>query len=162
MSFENGGRAGADEPAIRLHGTCVAVGGKAVVLRGPPGAGKSDLAFRLVAGPPPAGQPPARLVADDQVAVTREAGALVARCPANTAGLLEIRGVGIRRAPSVAQADLALLVDLVPADCIDRLPPEPLPTQPILGVSVPTARLAPFEASAPLKLRALLGAWAKD
>lgn len=145
--------------AVRMHATCVAIGRKGALLRGPPGSGKSDLALRLIAEPAPEGQHPAYLVADDQVALSLENGRLVARAPQPIAGLLEIRGVGIRRVPSALEAEAALIVDLVAPDAVLRLPPLPLPTEEVLGVPVPTAKLAPLEASAPLKLRALLGAW---
>jgi serine kinase of HPr protein (carbohydrate metabolism regulator) len=145
--------------AVRMHATCVAIGGKGALLRGPPGSGKSDLALRLIAGPPPEGQRAAYLVADDQVALSRENDRLIARAPQAIAGLLEIRGVGIRRVPSTEAAQVALIVDLVSRDTVLRLPPEPLPTEDLLGLPFPVAKLAPFEASAPLKLRALLGAW---
>jgi len=159
MPSDGSERGEAGPLATRVHGTCVAIGEKSVLLRGPPGAGKSDLAFRLIAGPPPEAQASARLVADDQVVLAQENGRLVARAPQAIAGLLEIRGVGIRRIPWVAQSELALLIDLVAAEEVLRLPSEPPTTEAILDVQVPAARLAPFEASAPLKLRALLGAW---
>jgi len=145
--------------ALQMHATCVAIGGQGVLLRGPPGAGKSDLALRLIAGPPPEGQQCAYLVADDQVSLTREDDRLIARPPQPIAGLLEIRGVGIRRLPSVPMASIAVIADLVPPDAVPRLPPEPLPIEDLLGLPFPVARLAAFEASAPLKLRALLGGW---
>ncbi len=145
--------------AVRMHATCVAVGGQGVLLRGPPGSGKSDLALRLIAGPPPEGHRAAYLVADDQVALSRNKDRLIASAPQAIAGLLEIRGVGIRRVPTVDQTQVALIVDLVTPDAVLRLPPHPLPSEDVLGLTVPTAKLTPFEASAPLKLRALLGAW---
>ncbi len=145
--------------AVQIHATCVAIGGKGALLRGPPGSGKSDLALRLIAGPPPEGQRPAYLVADDQVTLSLENRRLIARAPRPIAGLLEIRGVGIRRLPSIEAAEVALIVDLAPRDAVLRLPPEPLPTKDLMGLPFPVAKLAPFEASAPLKLRALLGAW---
>jgi len=151
--------AGARHPVFRMHATCVAIGGHGVLLRGPPSTGKSDLALRLIAETPPPAEPPAYLVADDQVEITRDGKNLTARAPEPIAGMLEIRGVGIRRVPSVPQVPVALIVDLVPRDAIPRLPPEPSPTEDILGLPVRTARLTPFEASATLKLRALLGAW---
>ncbi len=154
--------AGAAAPHVRMHATCVAVGRHAALLRGPPGAGKSDLALRLIAGPAPRGEPEAFLVADDQVALSREGYRLVARAPENIAGLIEIRGVGIRRMPSVSAAPVALIVDLVAREDLVRLPPDPPPTEEVLGIALPTARLAPFEASAPLKLRLLMGAWRTD
>jgi serine kinase of HPr protein (carbohydrate metabolism regulator) len=156
---DNGSGAAAHGGGLRVHATCVAIGERGVLLRGPPGAGKSDLALRLIAGPPPTGEPEAFLVADDQVVLTREGDTLVARAPENIAGLMEIRGVGIRRVPCVAAATVALIVDLVAREALVRLPPDPLPTEDMLGIALPSARLAPFESSAPLKLRMLMGAW---
>lgn len=149
------------EPAdasLRMHATCVAFAGKAVLLRGPPGAGKSDLALRLIAGPTPDGAPPAALVADDQVAITRNGVRLTVRAPETIAGMLEVRGVGIRQVRAVPEAAVALIVDLVASEAIPRLPPDPLPSEDILGLPVSTTRLAPFEPSAPVKLRLLMGA----
>jgi RNase adaptor protein for sRNA GlmZ degradation len=135
-------------PILRLHATCVALGGAAVLLRGPSGAGKSDLALRLIADG-------ARLVADDQVELWAEDGRLLARAPAAIAGLMEVRGVGIVPAPALAAAPVELLADLVAAP--ERLPEPGVET--ILGVAIRRIELAPFEPSAPAKLRlALAGA----
>ncbi len=145
--------------ALLVHATCVAIGERGVLFRGPPGYGKSDLALRLIAGPPPSGELAALLVADDHVAVSREGDKLFARAPATIAGMMEIRGVGIRRVPAVSAAAVVLIVDLAMREAVLRLPPDPLPTEDILGLRLPVARLSPFEASAPLKVRALLGTW---
>ena len=77
----------------------VLVGARAVLIRGPAGAGKSRLALELIqaAAAGPAGL--RRLIADDRVHVAAAHGRLIARAPANLAGLLEIRGIGIRRLP---------------------------------------------------------------
>jgi HPr kinase/phosphorylase len=132
---------------IRVHGTTVAVEGEAVLLRGPPGSGKSDLALRLIdAG--------ARLVADDQTELTRAAHGLVARAPATIAGRMEVRGVGILRVPTVSSAPLRLVVDLVAPERVERLP-EPQFCE-YLQCSLPLLALAPFEASAPAKIRLAL------
>lgn len=134
-----------------VHATAVAVGGRAVLLRGAPGAGKSDLALRLIdAG--------GELIADDQCELRRSAAAVVVRSPAPLAGLIEVRGIGILRLPAVADIPLALIADLVSRDAVERLP-DPR-TETILGVGVPAIRIAPFEASAPAKLRAALRALA--
>ncbi len=129
----------------QVHGTCVEISGLGVLLRGAPGAGKSDLALRLIDGG-------ARLVADDRVDLALEEGAVVARAPAIIAGRLEVRGVGIVRVPTVAAAALGLVVDLVPAETVPRLPEDGEAWE-ILGRPVPRLRLAPFEASAPAKVR---------
>lgn len=130
-----------------IHGTCVAIGGRGILIRGGSGAGKSDLALRLIAEG-------ARLVADDQVLVGRVAGRLVARAPEPIRGLIEVRGVGLVPAPTAASARLALVVDLAPAGSVPRLP-EPRSTR-IDGIDIPVAALAPFEASAPIKVRLAL------
>ena len=151
---------GADgEGCVRLQATAVTIAGTTALLRGPPGAGKSDLALRLIAERPPEGEPPARLLADDQVIIARDGNTLTARAPDPIAGLIEIRGVGIRRVPSVSDARVGLIIDLIAREAVPRLPPDPLPTEDILGLPVPVAKLSPFEASAPLKVRALLGIW---
>jgi RNase adaptor protein for sRNA GlmZ degradation len=141
------------ETSERIHGTCIAIAGAAAILRGPSAAGKSDLALRLI-------EAGARLVADDQVLVTLEADRLVARAPAALAGRIEARGIGIVGVPTQAAAPVALLADLVAADRIDRLP-EPV-RETLLGVSLPRIALAPFEASAPAKLRLALAGAARD
>lgn len=129
---------------IRVHGTCVALDGGGVLLRGPPGSGKSDLGLRLIDGG-------ALLVADDQTELRRLEGIIVASAPATIAGRMEVRGIGILPCPSIARARLRLVIDLVAADAVDRLPePE---TCRYLDCAVPLLRLAPFEASAPAKIR---------
>lgn len=138
-----------------VHATCVALPQgrgrwRAVLLRGPSGAGKSDLAVRLIdAG--------ARLVADDQTRLSRRGRQLMARAPATIAGLIEVRGVGIVKLPPrqrLASAGVALLVDLVAPDRIERLP-EPR-REVLFEVSLPVLELAPLEASAVAKLRLAL------
>ena len=81
----------------QVHGTCVAVAGVGVLLRGPPGSGKSDLALRLI-------DRGAELVADDRVTLRREDDGIVASAPASLAGLIEVRGVGVARVPAIARA----------------------------------------------------------
>jgi len=136
--------------ALRPHGTVAARAWRAVLLRGPSGAGKSDLALRLI-------EAGGRLVADDQTRIARHGQALLASAPAALAGLMEVRGVGILKlslGQLLSQAPLSLVVDLVPPDRIERLP-EPA-RETVLGVDLPVLALAPFEASAPAKLRLAL------
>jgi serine kinase of HPr protein (carbohydrate metabolism regulator) len=142
----------ADAPEQTTHGTAIAAGGRAALIVGPSGAGKSDLALRCMAlAPSPLIPEPARLVADDRVLVTFEGGRLRVAAPATIRGRLEVRGLGIVEVASVDSADLVLVVDLAEAGPIERLP-DPAPRRAIQGVSLPVLRLAPFEASAPVKL----------
>lgn len=128
---------------IRVHGTAVAVDGVGVLIRGIPGAGKSDLALRLLdAG--------AVLVADDQVEIAAEDGGLTARVPEAIAGLIEVRGLGIFRLPH-APARLGLVVDLVAGALVERLP-EAAETV-FLGIALPRIVLDPGPASAAAKVR---------
>ena len=115
-----------------IHASAVARDGRAVLLLGPPGSGKSDLALRLVA----AGW---QLVADDRVVLTPVADGLIASAPARLAGLIEVRGVGI--VPEATHsAAVALALDLGRAP--ERLP-EP-DWMGLAGVSVPVLGFDPF------------------
>jgi serine kinase of HPr protein (carbohydrate metabolism regulator) len=136
---------------IRVHATSVALDGGGVLLRGPSGSGKSDLALRLI-------DQGARLVADDQTELERVGGVLEMRAPATIAGRIEVRGLGIIRVPALAMAPLRLVVDLVAPESVERFP-EPQFCA-LLEVSVPLLRLAPFAASAAAKLRLALRAYA--
>jgi HPr kinase/phosphorylase len=115
-----------------MHGSCVSRGGNAVLVVGPPGSGKSDLVLRLIARG-------FDLVADDQVDI-RDG---VVSCPAELAGLLEARGLGIVRLPYCREARLALVVDL--GTPTDRMP-TPL-SHPEL--ELPVVRVDAAAASAP-------------
>jgi serine kinase of HPr protein (carbohydrate metabolism regulator) len=143
----------ADAPeAQTTHGTAIAMGGHAALIVGPSGAGKSDLALRCLAlAPSPLLPEPARLVADDRVILSPQGGRLRASAPATIRDRLEVRGLGILEIPCVESADLVLVVELAEPAAIERLP-DPPPQRAFLGVSLPVLRLAPFEASAPVKL----------
>lgn len=130
-----------------MHATAVAIGGRAVLLRGPSGSGKSDLALRLIdAG--------GRLVADDYSQLQREKDAILVRAPKPISGLIEVRGIGILKVDAVPEAPLALIADLVAPQHVERLP-EPC-SETIFGLSIPLVAIAPFEASAAAKLRLAL------
>ena len=135
---------------LLIHATAVAIDGRAVLLRGSSGAGKSDLGLRLIdAG--------AGLVADDQTELFRRGDRLFARAPGPIAGLIEVRGIGIIRMEALAEAPVALLVDLVSGKPVERLP-EPS-NEALLGLAVPRIAAAPFEASAAAKIRLALRAF---
>jgi serine kinase of HPr protein (carbohydrate metabolism regulator) len=129
------------------HGTCVVIAGRGILLRGPSGSGKSDLALRLIDGG-------ARLVADDQVSLRIVRGKLVAEAPTALRGLIEARGIGIVPVKTAARATLSLVVDLVAAKDVPRLP-EPSSVC-IHGIDLPHVLLAPFEGSAVIKVRLAL------
>ena len=129
---------------LLVHATAIAMEGDAVLLRGPPGAGKSDLALRLIEGG-------ARLVADDQTLLRRVDNHVLVRAPAAIAGLIEVRGVGVVRVDSLEEAPLALVVDLVPSAQVERIPDNRFEV--VLGLTIPQMALAPFEVSATAKLR---------
>lgn len=132
---------------IRIHGTAIALGSDGVLLRGPSGSGKSDLALRLIdAG--------GVLIADDQTELRDIGGTVRLSAPPTIAGRMEVRGVGIVEVPSRASAPLRLVADLVPPDRVERLP-EPAWCR-YFGYDFPLLALTPFEVSAPAKLRAAL------
>ncbi len=129
------------------HGTCIFVAGTGVLLRGPSGRGKSDLAFRMIESGD------AILVADDQTRLRRIDDRLMASPPHQLAGLIEVCGLGILSRPHHKTCRIGLVIDLVDRKDVPRLP-EPR-TVDIMGVTVPNVRLCAFDASAPAKVVAL-------
>jgi HPr kinase/phosphorylase len=130
-----------------LHASCVAIGGRGVLLTGASGAGKSDLALRLI-------DRGAVLVGDDGVVVTARDGRLFAASGPNIAGRIEVRGIGIVTQPYLAEAPLALCVAL--DQPVPRMPDEPLTLRLIEGVGLPAIALDPHAASAPVKVEKAL------
>lgn len=138
------------DDALR-HATAIASAGHGVLITGPSGSGKSDLALRMIAWPPAGFSiEPFALVSDDQVLLRRDGTRLLAAAPHTIAGRLEVRGLGIVALDYVAKAHIRLVVELSPAEAIERMPgPESVTLQ---GVLVPLIRLFPHEASAPVKV----------
>jgi RNase adaptor protein for sRNA GlmZ degradation len=135
-----------------MHATAVALtlpglGNWAVLLRGAPGAGKSDLALRLI-------DRGARLISDDQTHLSTTGSRLLAAPPATLAGKLEVRGLGIVDLPFERDVPVALLVDLTPAETIERLPEYDVEI--LQGVALQRLALDPAQVSAPEKLRLAL------
>lgn len=135
-----------------LHATSIVIDGRCVLLCGPSGSGKSDLALRMI-------DRGAALVSDDYTLVKRIDGRLIATAPANIAGKIEVRGIGIIDLPHVGEAPVALLIELF--EQVDRMPAAPA-TRVVAGIGVPVVKLSPLHASAPIKvelaLKALAGA----
>ncbi len=117
---------------------------RGVLIEGPSGIGKSDLALRaLEAG--------FRLVADDHVIVFSSGDRLYGRAPPALRGLIEARGVGLARREPVPYARIDLRVSCATrTDAIERLP-DPI-CAPLLGIELPSIALWPFEPSAAVKL----------
>ncbi len=132
-----------------VHASCVAIRGKAVLLAGRSGSGKSDLALRLI-------DRGATLVSDDYTELRRRDGQLFATPPLRIAGQIEVRGVGIIEMSHDAEAKVALLIDIDGE--IERMPTPA--TRRLAGCDVPLAALAPLEPSAPIKVELLLKALA--
>jgi serine kinase of HPr protein (carbohydrate metabolism regulator) len=118
-----------------------------VLIEGPSGSGKSDLALRAL-------DHGFRLVADDRVLLWRSGDALFGRAPDVLAGLIEVRGLGVGAASSLRLARVAVVVECVAAAAVERLP-DPLTVE-RRGVSIPALRLWPFEPAAPAKLRRVI------
>lgn len=129
-------------PITNIHASCVAAGGRGVLLLGASGQGKSDLALRLI-------DRGAQLVADDRCDIWFEQDRLWCRPPENLAGKLEVRGIGIVERPWTAPVPLALAVRLV--ERYERMPPAGQ-VEMIAGHALPALLLSAFETSAPIKI----------
>jgi serine kinase of HPr protein (carbohydrate metabolism regulator) len=134
--------------SVEVHGTAVAIDGQGLLLRGPSGSGKSDLALRLVDGG-------ARLISDDLVRIERRGSDLWVMVPpgvpAELRHRIEIRGLGIAALPGETEAPLALVVDLVSAPISERLPLAQRCEY--LEIGLPLLAIDPSAASAAAKLR---------
>jgi len=129
-----------------VHATTVALDGRAVLISGPSGSGKSDLALRLL-------DRGFQLVSDDQTIVRKDGNRLLATAPSNIAGKLEIRGIGIVDMETATDVPVALMVELTSA--IQRLPDDNR-ERPILGVPLPLISIDAMTASAPAKVAVAL------
>lgn len=127
---------------LTIHASSVAIDGRAILIAGPSGSGKSDLALRLI-------DRGFLLVSDDRTALRREGERLVASPPPAIAGKIEIRGIGIVDTDCVADIPVALFVEL--GSNIERLP-EDKRERLLLGVGLPLVTVDAMTASAAAKV----------
>ncbi|VIO66506.1 HPr kinase/phosphorylase [Bradyrhizobium ivorense] len=137
-----------------VHASAVLVGERAVLIRGPSGAGKSRLAFDLILAGRTGQLPQAILVGDDRVHLDTAGEQLWVRPAPQLAGLIEIRGLGIRHCPFVAEAIVGLVVDLA-ADDAERLPPPEALKISLNGVLIPRIPVSAGFQPLPLVVAAL-------
>lgn len=130
-----------------LHATAVVFCGKGLLLQGASGSGKSDFALRIMdAG--------GSLVADDYAEIVVREGKLFALPPVATAGLMEVRGVGLLKVPYLRETRIDMAIECVSRESIERMP-ERRETE-IAGITLALWRFFPFESSAVAKVRTLL------
>ncbi|WP_417795983.1 HPr kinase/phosphorylase [Terasakiella pusilla] len=127
----------------QIHATAIAIDEQGILLRGASGAGKSDLALRLI-------EQGAQLISDDRVDLTLKGNDVFADAPVPLQGLLEVRHLGILKLQNLGATPLKLVVDLTSPEELERMPEDQTVT--LEGVELPLLRLNPFDASAPAKL----------
>ncbi len=142
-------------PAATMHASAVQAGDVGILIRGPSGSGKSRLAFDLIVAGRAGQIPPTRLVGDDRLLLRAEGGRIVGRPAAGLEGLIEIRGLGIRRCDFVAQAVVGLVVDLAAQDAA-RMPELDALTETLYGIEIPRIPVGTGFAALPLVTAALL------
>ena len=137
-----------------VHASAVLVGSRAVLIRGPSGSGKSRLAFDLILAGRAGQIAKAVLVGDDRVFLEENNGQLIVRPSRELAGLIEIRGLGIRRCDFAEQAIVGLIVDLCAADA-ERMPPPEVMLTRISGVKIPRIPVGAGFSARPVVVAAL-------
>lgn len=121
---------------------------RGVLIEGPSGIGKSDLALRALAEG-------FHLVADDRTLLFASGGRPYGRAPDSLAGLIEVRGLGVIRTPHLAYAEVSLVVRCLASPAgVERLPPPQVAS--ICGLDVPVFDLWPLEPAAPAKIKLML------
>ena len=130
-----------------IHATCISLQNKGILFIGSSGAGKSDLALRLIM------RYKADLVADDRVNISIRNNEVIASSPDILQGLLEVRGIGIVRYPFVSQTKVWAVFELI-SDSPERMPEQLF--YEIEGVHLPLFKINPFEESSSEKILAAL------
>jgi len=138
-------------PSPTIHASAVLVGARAVLIQGPSGSGKSQLALALLEAARNGMLPFARLIADDRADIEAVHGRLLVRPAPTLAGLIEVRGLGIRRVACEAVAVVGLLVDLAAADA-GRMPETGGQSREIGGITLPRLAVAAGQNALPLVL----------
>jgi hypothetical protein len=133
-----------------IHASAVLIGPTAALIRGPAGSGKSRLVWDILQAAAQGALPFARLVGDDRVYVETHSGRLLVRPAEQLAGLLEVRGLGIRRLPYELVAAVGLVVDLAAEGAARH--PQAAGVAVIAGVSLPSLVVAPGMTSLPMVL----------
>jgi HPr kinase/phosphorylase len=149
-----------DPKAATVHASAVLAGRRAVLIRGPAGAGKSRLALALIQAADCRLIPFARLVGDDRVELAACHGRLLARPAQALAGLIEVRGLGIRRLDHEPVAVIGLVVDLARPEA-ERLPGPAEQEVAVAGIILPRLAIGPGSDPLPAVLARLLTASAE-
>ena len=133
-------------PEETIHASCVAIGGRGVLLRGRSGSGKSDLALRLI-------DRGATLVSDDYTRLRVDGGRLLASAADTISGKIEVRGLGILEMPAARETAVCILIDLDRE--VPRMPPQD-DSESLLGIDIPRLSISALEPSAPIKVELAL------
>lgn len=140
------GRTVTDPFSNQIHASCVLIDGQGVLITGPSGSGKSDLALRLI-------DSGGVLVADDRCNLDKNDDRVLVRCPEAIRGRMEVRGIGIVEMPVADEAEIKLVVDLVGRSEVERMPETGARSVDLLGIPVPRLITHAFDASATAKVR---------
>ena len=137
-----------------VHASAVLVGARAMLIRGPAGSGKSSLAFALIQAGHSGALPITRLVGDYRVHLEAAHGRVLVRPAETLAGLIEVRGLGIRRVPYEPLSVVGLVMDLAAADT-ERLPSSDSAMTEVAGIALPRLAVAAGKDPFPLLIAAL-------
>jgi len=127
--------------APTIHASAVLIGARAVLIRGPSGSGKSRLALALLQAAERGALRFARLVADDRAHIEPAHGRLLIRPAPALAGMLEVRGLGIRHVAHEPLAVVGLVVELGQPD-VERMPQPAMAQVQIEAITLPRLAVA--------------------